>query len=84
MLALTAQHTFRFAFYEELRKAIGEQTENKLARDMGAAAVSAVVLTSLFYPLDLCHTRMSADLTKKQGVATQQGKKAGKQAISNR
>ena len=30
-----------------------------------ASSASAVMLTTVMYPADLCHTRMSVDMTKK-------------------
>ena len=46
-------------------------SENKTLNQIAASATSAVVLTTLLYPLDLAHTRMSADMTKKQSIHVQ-------------
>ena len=35
---------------------------------LSAASISAFALTTLTYPLDLCHTRMSSDMSKKKSM----------------
>lgn len=35
-------------------------------RNLLVSTISSLVLTTVFYPIDLCHTRMSSDMSKKQ------------------
>ena len=37
-------------------------------RSLLSSLASSVLLTTAFYPLDLCHTRMSSDMSKKQSL----------------
>jgi hypothetical protein len=62
-LILAASQTFRFLFYDKLM-----ETYNN---PMLCSGVSALLLTTMLYPLDLSHTLMSADLTKKQSLYNQ-------------
>ena len=58
--------------YDILKESIPFDDEN--LKVLSASAVSAFALTTLTYPLDLCHTRMSSDMTKKQSLYNQNAK----------
>ena len=66
MYLLACQQTFRFLAYDKLLNAM--PFEGSTQKSLAASSLSAVALTTLLYPLDLIHTRMSTDMTKKQGL----------------
>lgn len=57
MFMLMGSQTFKFLCYDKMQETI----PNKMA----CSCLTAVLLTTLLYPLDLAHTLMSADMTKK-------------------
>ena len=57
ILLLGSSQVFKFIFYDKLLEYNSNQTV--------CSCATAVILTTLLYPLDLAHTLMSADMTKK-------------------
>ena len=78
MVFLTVGQAFRFGLYDKLVEVIPMDQDNQdgvsFKRTMVASCISSVLLTTLLYPFDLCHTKMSADMTKKQSVYNQKYK----------
>ena len=83
VVLLTANHCFKFVVYDNLKASL-DYGLSENSKTILASSISAVLLTTLMYPIDLCHTRMSADMSKKQSVYKQDYKNKDKstQAIS--
>ena len=86
VVLLLGQSLFRFYCYESLSTYFDPFTTSATTRTLAASSVSALLLTTVMYPLDLCHTRMSCDMTKKDAVYNQQYQTQNQpsQAVSNR
>ena len=63
LFMLMGCQTFKFVCNERMKEVVPNQ--------MASSCLTAVVLTTLLYPLDLAHTLMSADMTKKQSLYNQ-------------
>lgn len=63
---LTSSQAWKFYMYELLKKEVPHEDEK--VKILSAATISAFALTTLTYPLDLCHTRMSSDMSKKPSM----------------
>ena len=78
MLILATTQAFRFAIYDQIVEQISSKNEDQnlslMQKSLVASSISSVLLTTILYPLDLCHTRMSADMTKKQSLYNQSHK----------
>lgn len=68
MLLLTANQSFKFFMYDKVHLGFESVFQSKLQQTLAASSLSAVLMTTLMYPMDLCHTRMSADMSKKKSV----------------
>ena len=62
-LAIT--HAVKFTLYETVFQNFNKQSDNQVFASIGAAAFTALLTTTLTYPLDLAHGRMAADMSKK-------------------
>lgn len=60
---LASSQAWKFYVYDILKKQL--PVDDEKLKVLGAATISAFALTTLTYPLDLCHTRMSSDMSKK-------------------
>ena len=60
---LTSSQAWKFYVYDILKKEL--PIDDEKLKILSAATISAFALTTLTYPLDLCHTRMSSDMSKK-------------------
>ena len=48
-----------------------------------SSLISSTLLTSILYPIDLCHTRMSTDMSKKQSLFVDKNMTSNANKINN-
>jgi len=72
IVLLTATHSFKFFCYDSVLRTVNsmnpteaDQERGSLGNQIIASSVSAMGLSLLLFPIDLCHTRMSCDMSKK-------------------
>jgi len=49
-------------------KTLLPETTSQLQQSLISSFVSSLLLTTVLYPIDLSHTRMSTDMSKKQSL----------------
>ena len=71
MVILSGGSILRFTMYDKMVAQFANiEDKTGISSRLMASSVSAVLLTTAMYPLDLCHTRMSTDMTKKVSLYT--------------
>eukprot|EP00347_Sterkiella_histriomuscorum_P019218 403342489 len=68
---LILQNTIKFGLYETVFQSLNHSRNNpefSVINSIGAATLTGVLTTTLTYPLDFAHGRMSADMSKKPSV----------------
>lgn len=75
-LMLLGQQFLKYSFYDALvmQLQLSLPSSSIFQQQVLASSISSVAFTTLFYPLDLCHSRMSCDMTKKQSVYSDNSK----------
>jgi len=67
---LTVSQTFKFFGVNTINNSLKKELniESEVQRSLLSATISSVLLTTMLYPLDLAHTRMSTDMSKKESM----------------
>jgi len=55
---------------EVIAKNDGATSKKNIKATLAAASASSLLLTTLLFPMDLCHTRMATDMSKKPSLYT--------------
>lgn len=70
MVLLTSHQLFKFYLMSGLNSRMKSDVlpgdGKEFQRSLLSSLVSSTLVTTILYPIDLCHTRMSSDMSKKQ------------------